>query len=153
MPLFKLEPCKFQFVKPEESEYANPWKESFRQLYRGIHVRPGYQDRRYKGRNISYFSTVQTALDYADERASANNNSCSSNNLSGSTSNSINCGVSMNSSCIAVDDVVETPGNLIFLHAGHYRGEFLIIDSDVALIGAAPGNVAESVVLGISVLN
>lgn len=43
--------------------------------------------------------------------------------------------------------MAENPGNLIFLHGGHYRGEFLVIDSDVALIGAAPGNVAESIVL------
>lgn len=68
MPLFNPESCKFHFVKPDDSEYANPWKESFRQLYRGIHVRPGYQDRRYKGRNITYFNTVQSALDCADER-------------------------------------------------------------------------------------
>lgn len=149
MPLFNPESCKFHFIKAEDSDFANPWKESFRQLYRGIHVRPGYQDRKYKGRNISYFNTVQAALDFADERASASNAS-STNNLSGSTSNSVNslnCGASMNSSCIAVDDSVDVPGNLIFLHSGHYRGEFLVIDSDVALIGAAPGNVAESIVL------
>lgn len=143
MPLFNPESCKFHFLKPEDSEYANPWKESFRQLYRGIHVRPGYQDRRYKGRNIVYFNTVQAALDYADERASAAN-ACSNNS---SSSNSVNCSAAINSSCIATDDAVEMPGSLIFLHAGHYRGEFLVIDSDVALIGAAPGNVAESIVL------
>lgn len=39
------------------------------------------------------------------------------------------------------------PGAIIFLHAGHYRGEFLVIDSDHALIGAASGNVADSIVL------
>lgn len=149
LPLFNSEPCKFYFVKSEDSEFANPWKESFRQLYRGIHVRPGYQDRTYKGRNIAYFNTVQAALDYTDERASAQN--CTANNLSASTSNSVNsvnCNASVgSSSCIASDDVTENPGNLIFLHTGHYRGEFLVIDSDVALIGAAPGNVAESIVL------
>lgn len=41
----------------------------------------------------------------------------------------------------------EITKSLVFLHSGHYRGEFLVIDSDVALIGAAPGNVAESIVL------
>lgn len=150
LPLFNLESCKFHFVKAEDSDYANPWKESFRQLYRGIHVRPGYQDRKYKGRNISYFNTVQAALDFTDERASSSN-VCATAALSAAASNSVNslnCGTSMNSSsCIAVDDAVEVPGNLIFLHSGHYRGEFLVIDSDVALIGAAPGNVAESIVL------
>lgn len=48
---------------------------------------------------------------------------------------------------LGADEVIENPGSLIFLHGGHYRGEFLVIDSDVALIGAAPGNVAESIVL------
>lgn len=28
-----------------------------------------------------------------------------------------------------------------------FRGEFLVLDSDVIIIGAAPGNVAESVIL------
>lgn len=47
--------CKYEFTTPEDSEYDNPWKESFKQLYHGVHVRPGFQDRalkypsRYKG--------------------------------------------------------------------------------------------------------
>lgn len=61
----------------------------------------------FRGRNLNYFSTVQAALDYADEQENV----------------------------------------LVFLHAGSYRGEFLVIDSNVALVGAAPGNVAENVVL------
>lgn len=112
IPLFNPEPCKFEFIPPNDCEYANPWKESFRQLYRGIHVRPG-QGSRYKarGRSLAHFDTVQTALDHADENPST--------------------GVP----------------SIVFLHAGTYRGEFLVIDTDVALIGAAPGNVAESVIL------
>lgn len=92
MPLFNPEPCKFHFVKPEDSEYANPWKESFRQLYRGVHVRPGYQNKRYKGRNISYFENVQSALDYADERSSASNNCSNNNSSSANASGSLVCG-------------------------------------------------------------
>lgn len=144
IPLFNPEVCKFHFVKPEDSDFANPWKESFRQLYRGIHVRPGYQERKYKGRSISYFNTVQAALDYADERTGT------STTLTPNSVNSLNCSSSSsNSSSMAIDDnnVPDNTGSLIFLHAGHYRGEFLVIDSDVALIGAAPGNVAESIVL------
>lgn len=38
-------------------------------------------------------------------------------------------------------------GAKIFLHPGTYRGEFLVIDSDVTLIGAAPGVVADAVIL------
>lgn len=106
LPLFNPAPCRFEFVNPVDSNHINPWKESFRHLYRGVHVRPGYQDKVFRGRNISYFNTVQGALDYTEERGS--------NNSPG-------------------DD--EASGALIFLHAGTYRGEFLVIDSDVSLIG------------------
>ncbi|KAK6635400.1 F-box only protein 11 [Polyplax serrata] len=118
LPLFNPAPCRFEFVNPVDSDHINPWKESFRHLYRGVHVRPGYQDKTFRGRNISYFDTVQGALDYAEEQSS---------NLTASDE--------------------EAPGALIFLHAGTYRGEFLVIDSDVSIIGAASGNVAESVIL------
>ncbi|XP_014247200.1 F-box only protein 11 [Cimex lectularius] len=112
VPLFNPEPCKFEFIPCNECEYDNPWKESFRQLYRGIHVRPGLGSRyRARGRSISHFESVQTALDHADD-----------------------------------NQTLGVPG-IVFVHAGIYKGEFLVIDSDVALIGAAPGNVAESVIL------
>lgn len=106
LPLFNPAPCRFEFISPVDSDHINPWKESFRHLYRGVHVRPGYQDKTFQGRNISYFNTVQGALDYTEER-----------------------GVN-----IAPGDD-EASGALIFLHAGTYRGEFLVIDSDVSLIG------------------
>jgi F-box protein 11 len=159
LPLFNPEHGVMNFVKVEDCEYANPWKESFRQLYHGIHVRPGYQDRKYQGRNISYFNTVQAALDYgdyADERNASANNS----NLAGNTQ--MNGGGAMNSGASSSnlsippgspnmnDDNAsgqDTQSTLIFLHAGIYRGEFLVIDSDITLIGAASGNVAESIVL------
>ncbi|KAG8262904.1 F-box only protein 11 [Homalodisca vitripennis] len=108
LPLFNPAQCRFEFVPAEESEHANPWKESFRHLYRGVHVRPGYQNTLHQGRRIAHFDTVQGALEHVDSFAGS---------------------------------------ALIFLHAGTYRGEFLVIDSDVSLIGAAPGNVAESVIL------
>lgn len=138
-------------MKVEDCEFSNPWKESFRQLYRGIHVRPNYQDRKYQGRNIAYFNTVQAALDYADERNASSNitgtaqlgsgmNSVSNSNLSVTASP----GSPINDDNMSVQD---SPGSLIFLHAGIYRGEFLVIDSDITLIGAAAGNVAESIVL------
>lgn len=43
LPLFNSAPCKFDFVQPEDCDYDNPWKESFKQLYHGVHVRQGYQ--------------------------------------------------------------------------------------------------------------
>ncbi|KAG1681998.1 F-box only protein 11 [Nymphon striatum] len=113
LPLVNPTPCKFEFVQPSESEYENPWKASFKQLYRGLHVRPGYQDmyernpERFKGRNIMYFDTIDAAINYLEDG--------------------------------------ENP--LIFIHSGIYQGEFIIIDTDVAMIGAAPGSVTENVVL------
>lgn len=38
-----------------------------------------------------------------------------------------------------VDDLSGSGNALVFLHAGTYRGEFLVIDSDVALIGESSG--------------
>lgn len=67
LPLFNPAPCRFEFISPEESELANPWKESFRQLYRGIHVRFGYQDITFKGRNLVYFNTVQVSVNFLQE--------------------------------------------------------------------------------------
>jgi len=153
MPLFHPEHGVMNFVKVEDCDYTNPWKESFRQLYHGIHVRPGYQDKKYQGRNISYFNTVQAALDYADERNAATNltGNAQMNGVSG-TSNS-NSSIPPPSPNILLNDenssVQDLPSTLVFLHTGIYRGEFLVIDSDITLIGAASGNVAESVVLGV----
>lgn len=62
LPLFNPGPCRFDFVSPEESDLGNPWKESFRQLYRGIHVRPGYKDITFKGRNLKYCNTIQVSV-------------------------------------------------------------------------------------------
>lgn len=58
------------------------------------------------------FFVTQGALDYADERSSNNANTASSS--SGNET---------------------SQGALIFLHTGTYRGEFLVIDSDISLIG------------------
>ncbi|CAH0391496.1 unnamed protein product [Bemisia tabaci] len=109
LPLFHVGLCRFEFIPPEESEHVNSWKESFRQLYRGLHVRPGRTSLLQSGRRLHFFNTIQSALDHADETAH--------------------------------------PSPIIFLHTGVYRGEFLVIDSDVNLIGAASGNVAESVII------
>uniref|UniRef100_A0A0A1WPR0 F-box only protein 11 n=2 Tax=Zeugodacus cucurbitae TaxID=28588 RepID=A0A0A1WPR0_ZEUCU len=151
MPLFNSELCKFVFEKPEESDFANPWKESFRQLYRGVHVRAGFQDKKYSGRSILFFNTIQGALDYPEERAAAAAiGSAASSNTSGSIGNANNCGGNVSGVANIYEENIQPadhPGPLIFLHAGHYKGEYLYIESDVALIGAASGNVAESVIL------
>lgn len=116
VPLFNPDPCRFEFENVADCEHANPWKESFQQLYRGVHVRQGYQDLRFEGRKVPFFNTIQAAIDYVDEKGSSLH-----------TENG--------------------DGALIFIHAGTYTGEFLVIDCDISLIGAASGNVAESVIL------
>lgn len=85
LPLFNPAACKFEFVSPDESDYPNPWKESFRQLYRGVHVRLGYQESKQKGRSLPCFGTIQAALDYIDE---FRNNSTTAGASSGSSSSS-----------------------------------------------------------------
>ncbi|KAK7086605.1 F-box only protein 11 [Halocaridina rubra] len=109
LPLFNPAPCKFDFVQPEDCDYDNPWKESFKQLYHGVHVRPGHQKHVAKevGRSVAYFDTIQAAFDYCDD--------------------------------------AERP--LILIHSGVYCGELIVIETNIAFIGAAPGNVAENVIL------
>lgn len=155
LPLFNPAPCKFEFISPDESDYSNPWKESFRQLYRGLHVRPGFQDLKFKGRNLPYFNTVQGALDFVEEYRSSSSSSSPSSattTTTTTTTNTSSTNVQAGSNCCSngnnsQNNADESPQHLVFLHAGTYRGEFLVIDCDVALIGAAPGNVAESVIL------
>lgn len=62
----------------------------------------------------------QSALDYVDERSGTNSTTGS---VTGSCSNH------------STDGTNAQQGALIFLHAGTYRGEFLVIDSDISLIG------------------
>ncbi|KAL5282668.1 FBXO11 family protein [Megaselia abdita] len=133
LPLFNTDLCKFSFVKPDSSEYDNPWKESFRQLYRGIHVRAGYQDKKYKSRRIIYFDTIATALEYPEDfKQKQNQRILRLDQYDDDKNNSSNA----------------TSQPIIFLHSGHYKDDYLFIDSDVAWIGAAPGaNVAEHVIL------
>lgn len=133
LPLFNTEICKFTFVKPDSSNYVNPWKESFRQLYRGIHVRAGYQDKKYKSRKIIYFDTIAAALEYPEDyKQKQNQKVLRFDQYDNDKSNSSN--------------VTSQP--LIFLHSGHYKDDYLFIDSDVAWIGAASGsNVADNVIL------
>jgi F-box protein 11 len=136
LPLMNPEPCKFSFVKVEDSEFSNPWKESFRQLHHGIHVRPNYVDK--KSRNISIFNTIN----YADEKNASN-----SSGTIITTSSLSNNNFDMMDNDNGSNFTQESPFNLIFVHTGIYRGEFLVIDSDLKLIGAAPGNVAENIII------
>lgn len=118
-PLLHPEPRVFNFldILPgiKYKEYDNPWKDSFRQLYRGVHVRPGYYElyhprgKRLKSRDMICFDTIEQAYTYVD-----------------------------------TEDVEDA---IIFVHTGIYVGEFLLIDLNVSIIGAAPSIVMDHVVL------
>ncbi|KAF0302839.1 F-box only protein 11 [Amphibalanus amphitrite] len=117
-PLLHPAPCEFEFVNPDDCELENPWKESFRQLCYGVHVRPGWEARvpppppagRARSSRVAYAETVESAVEQS-ERPGA-------------------------------------PANpLIFIHTGHYMRQSLVIKSNVQLIGAAAGNVAKHVII------
>uniref|UniRef100_A0A671LFM8 F-box only protein 11-like n=2 Tax=Sinocyclocheilus anshuiensis TaxID=1608454 RepID=A0A671LFM8_9TELE len=68
-PMMHPESGKFYQINPEEYEQPNPWKDSFQQLYKGAHVKPGFAEHfysnpaRYKGReNMLYYDTIEDAL-------------------------------------------------------------------------------------------
>ncbi|XP_068618848.1 F-box only protein 11 isoform X3 [Battus philenor] len=130
-PLMHPAPCQFEFVAPDECDADNPWKESFRQLYYGIHVRPNFRSK--KDSRIKHFSTIRAALEYVEERSGV---TCSSGG-----------GCACGAGVCTCRRAPAPPPALLFVHAGLYQEECLAIDTDVQLIGCAPGNVAESVVL------
>ncbi|KAG9346296.1 hypothetical protein JZ751_008121 [Albula glossodonta] len=114
-PMMHPEPGKFYQINPEEYEQPNPWKESFQQLYKGAHVKPGFAEHfysnpaRYKGReNMLYYDTIEDALGGVQEA-----------HFEG----------------------------LIFVHSGIYTDEWIYIESPITMIGAAPGKVADKVII------
>ncbi|KAL5009208.1 hypothetical protein ScPMuIL_014789 [Solemya velum] len=110
LPLIHPEPKVFKFIQPGDEESENPWKDSFRQLYQGFHVRPDYREfyqAETKSRNLMCFDTIEQAYNHVDTNE------------------------------------IENP--VIFVHSGVYHGEFLLIDTNVAIIGAGPGNVIDHV--------
>lgn len=125
MPLLHPAPCQFEFAAPDECDADNPWKESFRQLYAGVHVRPGHQQ--LKDSRIKHFDTIRSALEWVEERGGCGSGGEGCGGACG-------CGPRAHPA-------------LLFLHAGLYQEECLAIDSDIQLIGCASGNVAEAVVL------
>uniref|UniRef100_A0A669DUJ4 F-box protein 11a n=1 Tax=Oreochromis niloticus TaxID=8128 RepID=A0A669DUJ4_ORENI len=114
-PMMHPEAGKFYQINPEEYEQPNPWKESFQQLYKGAHVKPGFAEHfysnpaRYKGRdNMFYYDTIEDALGGGQEP-----------HFDG----------------------------LIFVHSGIYTDEWIYVESPITMIGAAPGKVAEKVII------
>ncbi|XP_013170771.1 PREDICTED: F-box only protein 11 isoform X2 [Papilio xuthus] len=146
-PLMHPAPCQFEFVAPDECDADNPWKESFRQLYYGIHVRPNYRPK--KDSRIKHFNTIRAALEYVEERSGVSCSSGGSCSCGGGGSGSVSAsgGGSGSAGVCSCRRTPAPPPALLFVHAGLYQEECLAIDTDVQLIGCAPGNVAESVVL------
>lgn len=115
LPLLHPEPKVFTFLEKDNKDYEIPWKESFKQLYRGVHVRPGFSDlykargRRLKSRDMACFDSIDQAYTH-----------------------------------LGTENIED---GIIFVHTGVYEGEFMLIDLNVAIIGAAPGNVMEHVII------
>ncbi|PAV63372.1 hypothetical protein WR25_16167, partial [Diploscapter pachys] len=64
VPLFHLDNGKFEFRDVKRCRDHNPWKESFRQLRFGVHVRPrkNHIYEGLKGRNLKQFDRLEQAL-------------------------------------------------------------------------------------------
>lgn len=107
-----------KFIMLKDCKVANPWKQSFQQLYRSLHVRSGYKQEyemnpvRYQGRSVTFFNTLGEAIKVEETN---------------------------------VDDPDRVP--LILIHSGVHKSDSLIVNSNIRMIGAAPGNVAENVIL------
>ncbi|CAH0400562.1 unnamed protein product [Chilo suppressalis] len=145
-PLMHPAPCQFEFVPADECEADNPWKESFRQLYYGIHVRPNYRPK--KDSRIKHFNTIRAALEYVEERVGGSGAATSGSGAAATSGASAGAGAcACGGAACSCRRPPAPPPALLFVHAGLYQEECLAIDADVQLIGCAPGNVAESVVL------
>ncbi|ESN92575.1 hypothetical protein HELRODRAFT_95885 [Helobdella robusta] len=122
----------------------NLWKDSFKCFYNSWHVRVGYKQefeenpQRYVGRKIKYFDSISEAYDHTlavnqpqqqvhhQDNNNNNNDNSSDNNDNNSNNN-------------------KRP-TIIFIHPGTYSKR-LSITSNVILIGAGPGNVADHVII------
>lgn len=160
--------------KTTDTLVCNPWKESFRHLYRGCHVRLGFKamyesnPERYRGRNITFFDSIEEAVStfsasvspstlegdllagQQNNNNSMNNEDAGLNNVSSLISESSNEATGpisqlTTSSSDLLDSDKQTP--LVFIHTGTYRPDFLVIDCNIAMIGAASGNIANNVII------
>jgi F-box protein 11 len=72
LPLYHpTKTTKFSFKEPANWKGANPWKDSFRQLRHGVHVRPGFASlyASQPGRQLSFFECIEAALKFVEARA------------------------------------------------------------------------------------
>lgn len=120
LPLFREENCEFVFKNPEESDHLNPWRESFKQLYKSIHIRQESELNLIVSGIFKIAAVANTKINNQSSLTKQYNKYSSDNNNNNSS--------------------IATP--LIFLHKGLYRPKSsLVIDYDLILIGAASGPV------------
>uniref|UniRef100_A0AAF5PUG2 F-box protein 11 n=1 Tax=Wuchereria bancrofti TaxID=6293 RepID=A0AAF5PUG2_WUCBA len=70
IPLYHPEPRKFEFREIGRwRDVVNPWKESFRQLRQGVHVRLGFAHiyEGHSGRNILHFKNLSDAIEHCEQ--------------------------------------------------------------------------------------
>ncbi|KAL8588774.1 hypothetical protein ACOMHN_035270 [Nucella lapillus] len=117
-PLLHPAPRDFTFVQPDDSDLPNPWKESFKQLHRGYHV-------------------------WKDPKKRFESSETKGKKLKG---RNIMCFDSIESAYNHLESL-EEEDILLFLHEGTYFGEYLLIDMNISIIGAAPGDVVDKVII------
>ncbi|KAF8385431.1 dre-1 [Pristionchus pacificus] len=61
IPMYHPQSGKFELREPQRWKGANPWKESFKMLRHGVHVRPGCSSF-YEGRDMLHFEKIEQAL-------------------------------------------------------------------------------------------
>ncbi|CAD6193207.1 unnamed protein product [Caenorhabditis auriculariae] len=67
VPLYHPTHGKFEFREPNKWRDENPWKESFRQLRNGVHVRPRNSDMEdLRSREIMVFDRIELALSFLE---------------------------------------------------------------------------------------
>lgn len=70
VPLHHTANLRFDFREPARWREGNPWKESFMQLYHGVHVWPGEGARftGQSGRRIAHFESIDGAVKFVEAR-------------------------------------------------------------------------------------
>ena len=139
-PCFRTDLSRFEFVHPADSNMSNPWKESFKHLYKGIHVRSGYaakyrsRPNRYLGRHIHFFDSIKEALEFLDHEPDHTQFAPLPTHSASTGLTSIDANLS--SSTKSTGEELEVIVPVMFIHKGVYRPDSLSIDLDVAMIGA-----------------
>lgn len=170
-PLMHPEPCRFEFVSADssaDSQMANPWKESFRQLCYAVHVRPGWHDSESPStihHPPAHSSSAATAAATVSASASTPHHHdphpphvpvrpvcqpCVPARRSRHRALASSSRVYFDNIQTALEyceQLSQHATPLILVHSGVYRRHYLVLEWNVQLVGAAPGSVSEHVIL------